>query len=335
MSRVRLKDIAAKAGVSMMTVSRVMNNHPKVGKTTRENVLRIAQELEYAPNIAARDLAGAQSGLVGIVCDHANTSYVSQFLIGALRGCRARGVHMLIEETGGKHNDAAGLFSELISRHQVTGWVLLPPVSNDEGLLKYLIRHDVRFIRVGPDRQLDLSPYVGIDDYRAAYEITTMLINRGHNRIAHIKGATDQGASQSRYLGYRNALIANGHSPNSDYVEQGDFNYKSGMEAAARLLNLRVAPDAIFAANDDMAAGVIAQAHKRQLEIPADLSVVGFDDSEFATSVWPSLTTVQQPVNEMAQWAIEMLFSSQSPAKKNAVKHMVMDFTIHQRESSR
>lgn len=335
MTSTTLKDIAQKAGVSMMTVSRVMNNHPKVGQSTREKVKQIAQELRYAPNVAARNLASSKTGLISVLCDRANTSYVSQFLVGVLRCCRTKGFHMLIEETFGDHLKAVEKVRDLTNVNKVDGLILLPPISNDLALVKVLENSSVPFVRIGPDSDLESSAHICIDDYQAAFDMTSLLISTGHKRIAHIKGIEAQSASQQRYQGYLDALSANTLTLTAKYVEQGEFNYKSGMEAAERLFGLDLPPDAIFAANDDMAAGVIAAAHKMGFDVPKDVSVVGFDDTEFALSIWPPLTTVKQPVAEMAEQAVNILADMPHTIDPGNTLRHVMPFEICLRESSK
>jgi LacI family transcriptional regulator len=176
-----------------------------------------------------------------------------------------------------------------------------------------------------------------MDDYQAAFDVTEHLINQGHSKIAHIIGDTKQGVSRLRYQGYLDALRSNTIITPPEYIEQGSFTYQSGMEAAMNLLSLDDKPTAIFAANDDMAAAVISIAQKQGINIPSELSVVGFDDTQLATIVWPNISTVKQPINEMAELAITLLASGQyndlSNVKSVDLRH-ILDFELIERESS-
>jgi LacI family transcriptional regulator len=154
---------------------------------------------------------------------------------------------------------------------------------------------------------------VRIDDYSAALEMTRYLIGLGHERLAFIKGHPNQSASEERWLGFTAALeeapCGHGERPPLQ-MEQGFFSFRSGLDAARKLLAADPAPTAIFASNDDMAAAVIAEAHRRGLDVPRDLTVVGFDDTLIASTIWPELTTIQQPIARMAAEAIDMLVAT-------------------------
>ncbi len=333
MSRVKLKDIAERAGVSMMTVSRVMTNNAKVGEKTRARIMKIAEDMSYSPNIAARNLASSKSLSVGILCEFANASYVNKFLVGLLRSSRLIGFHMVIDETTGDKKKALDIVNKLLNVTRVNSLILLPPISNDPAIISLLVENKIHFVRIAPDNEFDVSPYICMDDYQAAYDVTLNLIQAGHRHIAHIIGHPDQGVSQLRYQGYLAALRSQNIVPRPEYAEQGYFTYKSGLEAAKKLLELPTIPDAIFAANDEMAAAVISMAHKKHLEVPAQVSVVGFDDTELASSIWPSLTTVQQPISAMAELALEILATDHDKTDRLSNRN-ILDYKICERESS-
>ncbi|GAB2704087.1 LacI family DNA-binding transcriptional regulator [Aliiglaciecola aliphaticivorans] len=339
MSKVKLQDIAIKAGVSMMTVSRVMNNDPKVGAKTREKVSKIAKEMHYKPNIAARHLASSRSYFIGLVCEYANYSYVSKFLVGALRKCRTSGYHIILDEATSHREKTIATIKDLIYVTKVDGLILLPPISNIPEVVDLLVSENIDFVRIAPDINLTASHYICIDDYQAAFEVTEKLILSGHKRIAHIIGSPSQGASRMRYQGYLDALRSNQLMIPPEYIEQGDFTYKSGLDAAKRLLELTNKPDAIFAANDEMAAAVVSVAHMKHLDVPEDVSIVGFDDTELATTIWPNISTVTQPLEEMAELAIDILTTTKTPTppkkpKMSSMRH-VLEYQLQLRDSSK
>jgi len=337
MSRVKLKDIADKAGVSLMTVSRVMNNDPKVGAKTRDKISAIAQELKYSPNVAARRLSSSKSYFIGIVCEHANANYVSNFLVGALKKCRTNGFHIVIDETAGETEKAISIVTDLIQVTHVDGLILLPPLADIPEVLTLLKESKTPFVRIAPDIDLLASPYICMDDYQAAYDITEHLVQSGHKRIAHIIGSENQGVSRLRYQGYLDALRSHRLLMPPEYIEQGDFTYKSGLIAAEKLLSLKEKPDAIFAGNDEMAAAVVSVAHKKHLDVPEQVSVVGFDDTELASAVWPSITTIKQPLRDMAGLAISLLTepANNPPNTASAAKRHVLPYQLCLRESSK
>ncbi|MBU2879134.1 LacI family DNA-binding transcriptional regulator [Aliiglaciecola lipolytica] len=336
MSKVKLQDIAIKAGVSMMTVSRVMNNDPKVGAKTREKVSRIANEMQYKPNIAARHLATSKSYFIGLVCEYASSSYVNKFLVGGLRKCRTSGYHVVLDETAGDREKALDIIKNLIEVTKVDGLILLPPISNMPEVVDLLSNANVGFVRIAPDINLSASHYICMDDYQAAFDVTEQLIKSGHTRIAHIIGSPNQGVSRLRYQGYLDALRSNQKMMPPEYIEQGYFTYKSGLDAAKRLLELPNKPDAIFAANDEMAAAVVSVAHMKHLDVPQDVSIVGFDDTELATTIWPNISTVTQPIKEMAELAIDILTTSKADKtlKASNMRH-VLDYRLQLRDSSK
>jgi len=336
-SRARIQDVAKKSGVSMMTVSRVLNNDSKVSDKTRVKVMAAVRQLKYRPNVSARRLASNKSFFLGLLYDNPSASYVSQFLLNALKKCRQKGYHLIIDEVDNNIKSTLASVEELINISQVDGIILLPPVCDNPEVLSLLNNTNVPYVRIAPDTHLNSAPYICIDDYQAAFDVTEQLINKGHRRIAHIIGDSKQGVSRLRYQGYLDALRSNKINVPPEYIEQGAFTYKSGLIAAKKILSLPEKPSAIFAANDDMAAATISAAHMEGIEVPAKLSIVGFDDTQVATIVWPNISTVRQPINKMAELAIELLSSGRlddlSQAKPYEIRS-VLDFEIIERESS-
>ncbi|MBB1455624.1 LacI family DNA-binding transcriptional regulator [Pseudoalteromonas sp. SG43-5] len=335
--RTRIQDVAEQAGVSMMTVSRVLNQDKKVSNKTREKVMAVVEKLNYRPNVSARRLASSKSFFIGLLYDNPSDSYISQFLLASLKKCRALGYHLVVDEAHLDINKTIESVKQLIDVTQVDGMILLPPMCDNEDVLEVLTKANVPFVRITPDTKLNSSPYICMDDYQAAFDVTERLINQGHKKIAHIIGNNKQGVSRLRYQGYLDALRSNKITTPPEYIEQGSFTYQSGMEAAVKLLALDDKPTAIFAANDDMAAAVISIAQQQGINIPGDLSVVGFDDTQLARSVWPRISTVKQPINEMAELSVSLLASGQydnmSNLKSLELRH-ILDFELIERESS-
>ncbi|WP_440874152.1 LacI family DNA-binding transcriptional regulator [Thalassotalea sp. PLHSN55] len=336
-ARTRIQDVAEHSGVSSMTVSRVLNQDTKVSEKTRIKVLSSVKTLKYRPNVSARRLASSKSFFLGLLYDNPSASYVSQFLLGALKQCRQKGYHLIIDETGDDKQASLNSVNDLINITQVDGMILLPPVCDCEDIVDLLKKSNIPFVRVAPDRELNASPYICMDDYQAAFEVTEKLIKQGHQKIAHIIGDAKQGVSRLRYQGYLDALRSNQINVPPEYIEQGSFTYKSGLMAAKKLLNLKDKPTAIFAANDDMAAATISAAHMNAIDVPNQLAVIGFDDTQLATTVWPNISTVRQPIEEMSELAIELLASGKlsdlSKIKASDIRN-VLSFEVIERESS-
>ncbi len=330
-------EVSKLAGVSLATVSRVINKNSKVSDKTRQKVMTVVKELDYRPNVSARRLASTKSFFLGLLYDNPSSAYVSKFLLGALKRCRASGYHLVVDEADVDIEKNISSVKDLINLTQVDGMILLPPVSDNQQILDTLLEANIPFVRVAPDSNLTLSPYICLDDYQAAFEVTEKLIKQGHQKIGHIIGNPNQGASRLRYQGYLDALRSNQMTVPPEYIEQGLFTYKSGLRAANNILDLADKPTAVFASNDDMAAATIASAHKHGLNVPNDLAVVGFDDTQLATTVWPRISTVRQPIEEMAELAVELLssgkFDDLSKVNTREFRNIV-DFEIIERESS-
>lgn len=220
-----------------MTASRAMNNDPKVSAKTRDKIAVIAKKLNYSPNEAARRLSSSKSFFISIVCEYANANYVSKFLVGALKKCRTNCFHIVIDETAGESEKALSIVNELINETRVDGVILLPPLTDIPEVITLLKTSNTPFIRIAPDIDLLASPYICMDDYKAAYDITEHLIKSGHKRIAHIIGNENQGTSRLRYQGYIDALRTHRLIMPPNYIIQGNFTYKSGLIAAEKLLS--------------------------------------------------------------------------------------------------
>lgn len=293
-----------------MTVSRVVNGSEYVSDATRQLVLRAVRDLGYSPNIAARNLASERGERLGLLYGNPSSAYLSEFLLGALDSATRHGVQLILEKCEPTPAASRRAVRRLLAG-AVVGAVLPPPLCESSALRAQLAAAHLPVVTVAAGRPAADTLCVRIDDYSAALEMTRYLISLGHERLAFIKGHPNQSASEERWLGFSAALEEaargrRGERPPAR-VEQGFFCFRSGLDAARKLLGADPAPTAIFASNDDMAAAVIAEAHRRGLEVPRDLTVVGFDDTLIASTIWPELTTIQQPIARMAAEAIDML----------------------------
>ncbi len=310
MQKITINVVAKHAGVSKKTVSRVLNNEPNVSDSTKSKVQAAFDELGYRPSPQARGLATNQSFLIGLVYDNPNKSYVSDVQTGALKECEDKGYHLLIQPVIHDSEDLLQKLDSLLTSSRLDGIVLTPPFSDMTGLIELLESKNVPFVRIGPTRMLSASPSVISNDVEAAYEMTSYLVSLGHTKIGFIKGHPKHNASQQRLEGYQQALKENGIAFESDFVQQGLFTFRSGEECARKLLALKEPPSAIFASNDYMAAGVLKVATQRNISVPHQLSVAGFDNAPISRYIWPSLTTIKQPVKQMASSAVELLIKT-------------------------
>ncbi|WNH52184.1 LacI family DNA-binding transcriptional regulator [Stenotrophomonas oahuensis] len=307
-SGVTIDEVAARAGVSPMTVSRVINQG-KVRDTTRERVMDAVRELGYTPNLAASTLAAAQHTRVALIYTNPSGAYLRELLVGLLRVASNAAIQLVIDYWDTLEPAAERKAARALSG-RVDGVILPPPLCESPAAVSELVKAGIPVIAIASGRLGDGISCVRIDDFHAGKEIAEHLIQHGHTRIGFICGRHDLSASARRYEGFVTALDEAGLEVESGLVQHGDYTYRSGLDAAEKLLSHPRPPTAVFASNDDMGAAVISVAHRRGLDVPRDLSVVGFDDSSAATTVWPELTTVQQPIGAMADAALELLLRS-------------------------
>ena len=330
-----IADVAAKAGFSLMTVSRVINGEKNVRQSTREAVLEVIKTLNYSPNQAARTLAGAEPIRIGLLYSNPSTAYLSRYLLGSLEQARLSHAQLIIEKCDSGAAEEAAAVAAVIATG-VDGVILSPPMSDSLPILELLEKSTVLSVVVAnwrPDANVSV---VRIDDREAAAAMTRHIIALGHTRIGFIVGDPRHKAGEQRELGFRMAMNRAGLAVPDTMVAQGAFTYRSGLEAAETLLQLPDRPTAIFASNDDMAAATVAVAHRRHLDVPTDLTVCGFDDTDFAQSIWPELTTIHQPIAKMSETAVGMLVGqirARRAGKTEPVQDTLLPFTLIQRDS--
>jgi LacI family transcriptional regulator len=309
LQRVTISNVAKAAGVSMKSVSRVINREPNVSEALRTRVAKAIDALGYVPDFAARSLAGGRTFTIGLLFnDYGNAfmpSYFPKLQSGAYQACRQYGYHLLVETLQASVPEFPEEFERVLSTMRVDGFILPPPLTDDDRAMDVLEKLGIPFARIAPSTDLDRAPYVAIDDEAAAREMARHLWNIGHRNIGFVMGRDDHSAAHARRKGFADALAELGCSDFSETSAM--FQFEFGIEAAKRLMQSAAPPTAIFAANDDSAAGVMAGLAQLGLKVPDDVSVAGFDDSWIAMSVWPFLTTVHQPIAEMAEEAAKML----------------------------
>lgn len=326
-----IDDVAKHAGVSPMTVSRVLNHVSGVRQETRDRVSLAIKELGYVRNAAASSLAGAQHCRVALVYSNPSTAYLGELLIGALEQARESDVELLIEPYDDQYLVAR------LTGHRIDGVLVPAPLCDDRSLIETLHAADIEVVQIATGSPQPTSHAISIDDESAARAMTAHLMSLGHRRIAFIEGPADQTTSKLRRDGYDAALQAAGVAPDAHLIEPGDFSFHSGLIATERLLSLDPRPTAIFASNDDMAAAAINVAHRLGIAVPHDLSICGFDDTALARTLWPQLTTIKQPVAAMAGTATRILVDAVRAKRSGALAQPArvrLDFEVVERGSA-
>ena len=332
-----IREVAERAGVSQMTVSRVLNRRESVRKSTRERVQEAIQALNYRPNLLARSLAGGKSLFIGLLFDNPGNNYLGELLVGVLNRCREVGHHLVIEDfSETSHDEQVDILIDRVAGAGLHGVIVAPPISENADILSKLRDAGLPTVLIGPDVIPPDSISVSIDDTAAADRITQYLIDRGHQRIAFVIGAQDHASASRRHRGFARAMVRNGLAVDEALVVQGDYTYRSGLLAGDRLFALENPPTAVFASNDDMAAGVIAAAHRSARRVPEDVSIAGFDDTAIAGAMWPQLTTVRQPIAEMGYQAVDLLARAIDGTRGQVpAGNIVLDVSIVERDTVR
>jgi LacI family transcriptional regulator len=328
-----MTDVAKLAGVSMKSVSRVINREPNVTGKLREKVESAVATLGYVPDFAARSLAGGRSFTLGLLFSDYSDPIVPSYYLkaqnGASRACREYGYHLLVESVPTAEPDFAARFERTLSTMRTDGFILPPPLADDDVIMEVLERKRIPFARIAPSIDLSRSPCVVMDDEAAARDVARHLWECGHRRFGFVSGRADHPAAHQRRKGFASALAELGSFAFSE--AEGRFQFDDGIEAARQLMAAPTPPTAIFAANDDSAAGVMAGLAQLGLKVPDDVSVTGFDDSWIALSIWPNLTTIHQPIAEMAAAAATMLIERRGGEEPKPA--MVLDYHLVVRES--
>ncbi len=310
-------DVAAQAGVSIKTVSRVMNAEPNVRIETRERVQAAAAALDYHPSLSARSLAGSKSFIIAVIVDakltidhwrsERGSDYLARVQFGATLPCREAGYHLLIELIDHGKAMVRRELDTLLAALKPDGVILTPPSADDDVVLDRLRRAGTPYVRLGPGRRDGGGMSLRLNDRAAARAMTQYLISLGHRRIGFIEGDRRYASSRARRDGFLAAMAAEGLE--AKWIHAGDFTYQSGYDGGQAILKRASRPSAIFASNDDMALGCIAAAADLGLQTPGDVSVAGFDDSSGSRFSRPQLTTLRQPIVEMAELAARALLS--------------------------
>ena len=303
-----ITEVAERAGVSIKTVSRVMNNYEHISARMREKVEQAMRELNYEPSSVARQLRSGDHLSIGMLYGDPSSGYQARLNHAVLKACSDARRYLAVELFDEVSSEWRPQVEAFLDRTRVKNIILVPPMCDSSDLHDLLKERGVQFALISPSRPVSGASAITMDDRAAAMEMTQHLIDLGHKRIGHIGGNTAHVATLLRRQGYEEALSkALLGKPEAALIESGDFSFKTALDCADRMLTMDNPPTAIFAANDEMAAAVVMTANRLGLSVPGDLSVAGFDDTPISQTIWPELTTIAQPFTAIAKEAVKMI----------------------------
>jgi LacI family transcriptional regulator len=310
--RPTINDVARMAEVSKKTVSRVINRSPAVSPETRLRVEKVISESGFAPDPQARGLAFRRSFLIGLAFDNPNPQYIVNMQTGMLDGLRGSGFELVVHPC----NRASPSFMDdlrgFVERQRLFGVVLTPSMSEDARIPELLASVGSSYVRVASVLLDAPEKMIVTHDREGALLVGEHFAELGHKDIALVTGPATFRSSVERRGGLEAGLARHGLTLAEKFVMQGDYTFASGVTAGEKLFALKPRPTAIFATNDEMAAGVLQAGRLAGLEAPRDFSIVGFDDFDIATKVWPPLTTVRSATRDFGRMAAEKLIGAQS-----------------------
>ncbi len=306
-----INDVAAMAGVSKKTVSRVINNSELLSPATRQRVEEAIKTLGFVPNPQARALALRRNHLIVLFHDNPNAQTVLNFQQGVLDAIKDSHLALVVRPVSRQSSSMIDDMRSFLERQRPMGALLLPPISENDAVAQCCNDLGVRYVRVGSAMLDDDDHSVASNDRDVVGQACRRLIALGHRRIGFIRGPRGFRSAEEREKGFNEAMIEAGIAVDTEMVFVGNYRFESGREAGRAMLRAPEPPTAIFASNDEMAAGVVHVAQQLGVSIPAQLSVIGFDDSPTASHIWPSLSTVRWPITEMGALAARKLVSDQ------------------------
>jgi LacI family transcriptional regulator len=333
--KLSINDVARLAGVSKKTVSRVINNEPNVSSKMLRKVQSVIDEHNYTPSRQARALSLRRSFLVSLIHDNPNAAFVTEALYGALEICRPAGYELIFHPCDFSRADTVDKIVRFVSNLKIDGVILLPPVSESAALTNRLREIGCNFVRLLATKSEDDAHLIYHNDGTAVNQIVSHLVELGHREIALIRGPENSESADQRFEECRSALAKHGLDLPENHIALGHNTFDSGIECAEWLLSSNRPPTAIFANNDEMAIGAIVTAQKMGMKIPAELTVVGFDDSPQASRMWPALTTANLHVREMAELAAQKLIAQCNGDIEAAARvRVAVDPTFIQRQTT-
>jgi len=303
---ITIYDVAREAGVSMATVSRVVNGNPNVKPATRKKVMEAIQRLGYRPNAVARGLASKRTTTVGVVIPDISSLFYAELARGIEDIANMYKYNIILSNSDQNMDKEIHLVNALLEK-QVDGLLFMGSQITEEHLQVFTTSPVPIILTATRDPKSEL-PSVNIDYEQASYDATKALINGGHKRIGYISGPLDDPlAGQLRLAGYKKALSDSGLSVDETLIKVGDYRYDSGLKAMEELLEVMERPTSVVAMSDEMAVGAIHACQDKGIQIPHDIEVIGFDNTRLTTMVRPKLTSVVQPMYDIGAVAMRLL----------------------------
>ncbi|NJM50600.1 MAG: LacI family transcriptional regulator [Sphingomonadales bacterium] len=300
-----INDVARLANVSKKTVSRVLNKSPLTTEVTRSRVEKVIRELGFVPNPQARALALRRNFFIVLFHDNPNAQTVLNFQKGVLDRIKTSDLALVVRPVDRHSPEMLDDIAHFLDQQRPLAALILPPISEDDRIAQLLRAKNIAYARIGSAQLDDVQHSVFSNDREAVKSACQELIGAGHKSIALIKGPSGFRSGAEREQGFREAMRDAGLAVEERFVVEGNYRLQSGYLAAQKLLDDDHPPTAIFASNDEMAAGALHAARERGINVPDDLSLVGFDDSPTASHLWPPLSTVRWPIMEMGRVAAQ------------------------------
>ena len=327
-----IRTVAERAGVSMMTVSNVINGTGQVSVKTRALVRQAIRSTGYIPNLDARSLASGGANRIALIYSGHQVPFLGEVLFSAFNATASFGAQLALRASSGLTRKALEKLALSVARSGIQGLLIAPPCA--ELLVESTVLLEIKAVAIATAGPMPDMHTVRIDNRTAAAKLTEYLIHLGHRRIGFITGSPRHGDSKERRTGYEQAMQRSDIPVQQELIADGEFTFESGRRAAEHLLTLSSKPTAIIASNDEMAAGALWMAQQRGLKLPDDLSVVGFDDTPTALKTWPPLTVIRQPIAAMVERGVSLLMEETHEKKSAALSDVVLDYTLVERAST-
>ncbi|MGG0814492.1 LacI family DNA-binding transcriptional regulator [Paenibacillus alvei] len=326
--KVSIFDVAKKSGLSVVTVSRVLNNAKTVREKNRIKVLQAMKELDYHPNAAARSLAKGKTGVIGMIVTTLQDSFLDSIVQTVYSQLKDHGYYLALSVAAEPMEQGVG--TDLIQEDRVDGMLILSAV-HEEPYVVELKKRKIPFVLIDNQTIQPSVTNVNVDNYKGGFEATKHLIDLGHRSIAHIRGPQFFLSALERERGFRGAMEDAGLEPYA--IEDGAFSIQSGYDAVQRWLKKGSMPTALFAADDFTAIGAINALWQAGYKVPDDMSVIGYDDQVIASQLRPQLTTMRQPAHQIGRVAVDQLIKQINGLNKRSVTTR-LDSEIVIREST-
>ncbi|WP_440904514.1 LacI family DNA-binding transcriptional regulator [Catenovulum sp. SX2] len=324
--KITINDIARLAGVSKRTVSRVINQSPKVGELTKQKVEQIIAEYNYVPDKQARGLASSRSYLLGLVYDNPDALYIDEVQRGVLDICSQKGYELVVHPCRYKADDLNQNVMNFVRRSKLDGIIVLPPASEVDALGDELDERAVPYVRLVSGHTEATDKFVMANDRHAVSEMARFIVSLKHEKVAMITGPLHYRSSRERYEGFTETMASLGYPLSPEFIVEGTNQYESGIELGRKLLTADDKPTAIFANNDEMASGILKAAYELNIKVPEQLSVAGFDDNLMASRIIPALTSMKRSVRQMAKYAANKLIAK---VEGNNPQAIIQNCTVH------